>query len=448
MTPTSPPLDPRLAAAFADEEAAGQRLATRVRLIGCAAIAGWTLIENRYPGAFFYAGLAVLLGVLGLGPTLLRRSGVRGSWPAYLFPVLDAVALTVAVLSDNPLDPLGVPPQIRLRFGNELYVLLLLVSAMFSYTPRVVLWAGFATAAVWSVGVMSLMLRPDTSAWVSGERWRSMSGSEITMTLLDPNYVDPSRLGREILVLFIMAGALATLVSRSRRLVERQIVAERSHANLARYFSPNVVDELGRSDDPLRTTRAQEVAVLFVDLVGFTPFAATRSPEDVIAFLREFHARMVGTVFAHGGTVNKYLGDGLMVTFGTPHAGPDDATRALRCALAMLAAVDAWSVERVARGEGPVRIGIGVHRGPVVLGDIGDARHLEFAVVGTTVNVASRLQELTRVVARPLVVSRALVDAVRREGNDAVCTALVQIPAQTIRGLDGPADLFGGGVPV
>src|SRR5262249_12706357 len=153
-------------------------------------------------------------------------------------------------------------------------------------------------------------------------------------TMLDPFYVDPSRLGREVVVIFVMAGALATLVARSRRLVERQIDAERLHGNLARYFSPNVVAELARSAEPLRATRAQEVAVLFVDLVGFTAFGVARPPEVVIAYLREFHARMVGAVFAHGGTVNKYLGDGLMVTFGTPQPGPRDAAQALRCALA------------------------------------------------------------------------------------------------------------------
>jgi len=264
-------------------------------------------------------------------------------------------------------------------------------------------------------------------------------------TMLDPSYVDPSRLGREVVVIFVMAGALATLVARSRRLVERQIDAERLHANLARYFSPNVVADLARSDEPLRTTRAQEVAVLFVDLVGFTPFSAAREPDAVIAYLREFHGRMVGAVFAHGGTVNKYLGDGLMVTFGTPHPGPRDATQALRCALAMLAAARAWSAERVAASETPVRIGIGVHWGTVVLGDIGDARHLEFAVVGTAVNVASRLQEITRHVGRPLVASAELVEAVRREGDDDGCVELVELPPQTIRGIEGRARLFGAG---
>ena len=107
--------------------------------------------------------------------------------------------------------------------------------------------------------------------------------------------------------------------------------------------------------------------------------------------LREFHARMEQEVFRHKGTLDKYLGDGLMATFGTPFAGNADASNALRCAQAMMAAVDRWNGERQAAGEPPICVSFGLHYGPVVLGDIG-LTCLEFAVIGSTVNAASRLE--------------------------------------------------------
>ena len=97
-------------------------------------------------------------------------------------------------------------------------------------------------------------------------------------------------------------------------------------------------------------------------------------------------------VFRHSGTLDKYLGDGLMATFGTPFVGEADAGNALRCAQAMMAAADRWNNQRKTAGETPIRVSFGLHYGPVVLGDIG-LTCLEFAVIGSTVNAASRLDE-------------------------------------------------------
>jgi adenylate cyclase len=169
----------------------------------------------------------------------------------------------------------------------------------------------------------------------------------------------------------IVAVTLAVAVRRSNDLLIRHAAVERERGNLARYFSPNVVEELSKNDEPLKQVRAQNVAVLFVDIVGFTAFADARTPEEVVRTLREFHALMEQEVFRHSGTLDKYLGDGLMATFGTPFAGNDDASNALRCAQAMMAAADRWNDERKAACEAPIRVSFGLHYGPVVLGDIG-----------------------------------------------------------------------------
>lgn len=215
---------------------------------------------------------------------------------------------------------------------------------------------------------------------------------------------------------------------------------------LARYFSANLVDELSRADAPLATSRRQNCAVLFVDVVGFTRLAAHQRPEEVIAFLRDYHARVERAVFAHGGTLDKYVGDGVMATFGTPHPCPTAASQALACAHAMRRAIADWSGARIAAGSPPVRIGIGLHHGPVVLGDIGGPHRFEFAVVGDTVNVASRLERLTRRLDVDLIASDAFVQAVRAEpGAEAHGPLLADLaprPAQTLRGLDTPLDVW------
>ncbi|WFT79395.1 adenylate/guanylate cyclase domain-containing protein [Methylobacterium sp. CB376] len=112
------------------------------------------------------------------------------------------------------------------------------------------------------------------------------------------------------------------------------------------------------------------------------------------------------------------MGDSVMATFGTPRPGPRDAADALACARRMLACLDAWNVERRALGEPALQIGIGLHVGPVVLGTIGHARRLEYAVLGDTVNVASRLEAQSRGLRTPLVSSHALVERVRAEAGE------------------------------
>jgi adenylate cyclase len=159
--------------------------------------------------------------------------------------------------------------------------------------------------------------------------------------------------------------------------------------------------------------RRQTVAVLFVDIVGFTRMAERMTPEAVVTMLRQFHDRMTAQIFACDGTVEKYIGDEIFAVFGLPEAAPDDAANALRCADMMLAALERWNAERAAAAEPPLAIGIGLNYGAAVTGDVGSEQSLAFSVIGDTVNAASRLQGLTRSLVTPLVISDALVVAAK-----------------------------------
>jgi adenylate cyclase len=168
-------------------------------------------------------------------------------------------------------------------------------------------------------------------------------------------------------------------------------------------------------EQPFGATRRQSAAVLFADIRGFTTRCEAMAPEEAIAFLRDFHARMEDVIFRHGGMLDKILGDGLLAVFGIPDRGHGDAGDALACAHDMIGTVALWNDERVAAGQFPVQIGVGLHFGPVVTGDVGSERLMTFTVVGDTVNVASRLQSLSKELGTALVASDALVAAIREE---------------------------------
>jgi adenylate cyclase len=200
-------------------------------------------------------------------------------------------------------------------------------------------------------------------------------------------------------------------IARVRDLDRRRAAAERARANLARYFSPNIVEMLAERNEPLGALRRQTVAVLFVDIVGFTRMAERMPPEAVASMLRQFHERMTAQIFTCGGTVDKYMGDEVLAVFGVPQTGAGDAANALRCADLMIRSIGDWNAERTNCGEPPLAIGIGLNYGPVVIGDVGGGQSLSFTVIGDTVNTASRLQRLTRSLATPLIAGDPLIVA-------------------------------------
>jgi len=444
-TPSPPPRSARVEAAFTREEYLALQLGVRVRAVAMTVIAIWITIENAFPRVLYYYALLGVVAGLGFVPVFLWRIGRYRPWMRYAFTTLDIALLTFAVFSPNPFDHDLLPPQHLLRIGNELYLFLFIVASAFTYSPAIVLWTGVAAALAWSAATWWIALMPDTVGLISTAQWEALSDAEKVRLMIDPHHVYLGIWGRQVIVLILTAAGTAVFVRRARRLVFQQAEIERERANLSRYFSPNLVDELAQSDQPLGPTRQQDVAVLFADLVGFTTLAEALPPDQVIELLRAFHGRMERVVFDHGGTVDKYIGDAVMATFGTPRAGPADATSALRCARAMIEAVADWNTARGQPGQAPIRIGVGLHYGPVVLGDIGGEARLEYAVIGDTVNVASRLERLTRRLHVSMVVSDAVVAAVRREAPpDAVALldGLASGPTEALRGREAPMPVW------
>ncbi|MGP1395837.1 MAG: adenylate/guanylate cyclase domain-containing protein [Inquilinaceae bacterium] len=417
--------------AFQREERAGLAFALWGRLLVLGFLTVWVLSTLPAERSVPYAALLGLFMALGVAPYVLRRLGF-GSWLWTAgFLTLDVALLTYFLVVPAPIFELT--PQLNLRLPNFLYLGVFLVGMALSYSPGLVIWTGGWSILAWSAGVLWVVGLPESVAYTSVQMLDSglFSRDEITALLLDENFVSLTAWYNQTIFLVLVTLILAVTAWRSRRLVRRQVMAEAARANLSRYFSPNLVDDLARSGESLDRVAVQKVAVLFVDMVGFTRQTEAMPPDRVIALLREYHGRLARVVFAHDGTVDKYIGDAVMAHFGTPRTRDDDPVRALACARAMLAEIDAWNRERHERGDPPIEVGIGLHCGEVVVGNVGDSRRLEYTVLGDTVNVANRLEALTRELDARLIVS----DVVASEARDAVGSD----PA-LMHGLDREAD--------
>jgi adenylate cyclase len=429
-------------AALAESKREGLWLAVRARWVALAVIAVTLPILNPHWDVLYYIASLGLFAAIAWAQLKVGKAGL--SRPELFLMFCDLALLTFLAVVPNPFAPGDWPIGMQFRFNTFIYFFVLLATATLAYSWRTVIAMGTWTAGLWAVGVgWAYYFHADTYAALA-ERVHAAVGRDARMfAAIDPTTINIPARFQEIVVFVIVAVTLAVAVRRSNALLVSHAGIERERSNLARYFSPNVVEQLSRNDEPLKQVRTENVAVLFTDIVGFTAYADGRSPADVIGTLRLFHERMEREIFRHGGTLDKYLGDGLMATFGTPFAGDCDAGNALRCAQAMLDSIAELNRERKTRGEPPIRISIGLHYGQVVLGDIGLNR-LEFAVIGTTVNAASRLESLTREFGCAMIASDELVQQARTEAgsSNADFAHLVAQPPQAIRGLERPLGIW------
>ncbi|MDA1100618.1 MAG: adenylate/guanylate cyclase domain-containing protein [Proteobacteria bacterium] len=417
----------------------GLRLAVRARWVALAIIAMLIPYLNFTWEALYYE--ALLVGFALIGWAQLRVGRVAQSRQELLLIFCDLALMTFVIVVPNPFHHEIWPTAFQYEFAGFSYFYVLLASATMAYSWRTVVAFGTWTTGLW-LGALTLVVLFGTEIPELSQKMAvALTGYDRMLAFLDPNNPQIPIRVQEIVVFLIVAGILALNGNRTNRLIIRQAEVARERANLARHFPPNIVDQMAKRHQPLGDVRSQVVAVMFVDIVGFTRIAERQSAADVVALLREFHGRMENAVFNQHGTLDKFLGDGLMATFGTPDPGAHDASNALRCARTMLADIDQWNSERMAAGAEEIAISIGLHYGMVVLGDIGSARRLEYAVLGDTVNVASRLEQLTRSLGVRMAMSDDLAKAIHDEPADDVDTLLSglgNVGAQTVRGRDEP----------
>jgi adenylate cyclase len=205
---------------------------------------------------------------------------------------------------------------------------------------------------------------------------------------------------------------LGTLTQAFNQMVKSLREKEMIKRAFSRYVAREVVEEVLKDPEQLQLKgERREVTVLFCDVRGFTPMSERLSPEQVVSLLNDYYTLMIELTFKHDGTLDKFLGDGVMAIYGAPIFHPDHALHACRAALAMQSGVERLSAARVAEGKEPIVIGIGVNAGEVVAGTVGTEERMEYTVIGDNVNLASRLTSN----AKPgqILISRRTLDLVR-----------------------------------
>ena len=255
-------------------------------------------------------------------------------------------------------------------------------------------------------------------------------------------FADPYRMGLaqeelqaasvRLLAFAAVAAIQIMLVVDIKRLVRSTLSKSSERANLARFFSPGTAELLASKGLGVGLER-HEAAVMFLDIRGFTSLAEEMPLEEVASLLSDFRHRVVAMVSEYGGTIDKFIGDGVMVVFGFPASSQQDTANAFDCSQQLVQQLGAWSDRRVGSGEAALSFGIGLHHGSVIGGVIAAGDHNECTVLGDAVNLASRLQAMCRSLDADIVMSRAMAERLHEHRLDGRWTAKsrVRIPGRT-----------------
>ena len=411
--PVAETLDGAYGAEFALDamEQRGEWIAALFRLVVVASILFmiWTLSptsDSTHP-LTMVATVYGLASLFGLGLALLKI--FHPALP-FAFVFIDAAAVAIAITMLGHMQGMGMLETLSLPLFSLAFVIL--IHASLRYRPWLVAF-GFMVFVVFFLTFPMVF-----DAQMPANMHQTMMGSGGMMATTQDGQVLP------FVFLALATLLLFYIVRRTRVLAELSNLQGMRTAQLSRFFSPEIAKRLVSSDPATEQYGGvQKVGVLFIDIRGFTRLSEHISSEELVEFLSSFRKETCGIIFQHGGTVDKFVGDAILAVFGTPRAKTDDARRTFEAALAVSRAIRKWADERRTQGKSAALVGVGAHYGDVFAGVIESGDILEHTVIGDTVNVAQRLERMTRSLDANVILSEQVVAAA---GLGSVSTDLIR----------------------
>jgi adenylate cyclase len=354
---------------------------------------------------YIWTGFKVMIGCAAFG--------IFGG----MFHYLGMESRIIAVLATH--SKTAIRPRMSWSVSRKMFVLIMMVLSMMALAilmmvlldvyylvengdmPTPDLYWGifkeifFALAVLMAISLMIL------------KRYSQNLKRTVTVQLDAMEEISQGNLDRQVPVL--SGDEFAQYAHKTNEMLEGLKERDLCHDSFDRYVSPEISRKILQGDISPEGD-VSDVTVLFCDLRGYTSFVEKRNPREVVAFMNLYFSRMEAVIRDHGGLILQYIGDEIEAVFGAPIPVRDHPDHAVAAALAMRQALATINAERQAGGEDPIQHGIGIHSGSVLAGNVGSAERMVYAMVGDTVNVASRLQVLNKSCGTDILISRTTRD--------------------------------------
>ena len=421
----------RMRAEIARFEARSERLIGWVQLGIGSFLSLLYLVAPRPSDGLASRPVPIILGIY-LAFTLVRLGlSHRGRMPLWFLglSVVVDVGLLYALIWYFHIQ-YGQDPGFSLKAPTVMYVFVFIAVRALRFRPGWVLATGLAAAAGWiamtfyavETAGMELITRSFV-AYIQGDR--ILIGAEID----------------KVVAILVVTSVLALALLRGERLLARATREQIERAEIRRFLPADVELAITATHVAAGDAEERQAAIIVLDIRGFSIFARSQEPRRVVGVLVGLHALIVPIIERHGGIVDKYLGDGLLATFGAARPLPDPAAAALRAMVEILGIAGDWSERMRATTGHRLRVNGALTAGTVVFAALGDERRLEYTVIGDAVNLAAKLEKYNKVAGTQAVTTREAFDLAGRQGFDAASVAAGDRPACRIPGIDQPIDL-------
>jgi len=323
------------------------------------------------------------------------------------------------------------PASFYLKAPTVLYVFIFIALRSFRLEVGYVLLAGIGSAIGWLALVAYAMIVDPTDPMITRDYVEYLTSNAI---LIGAEF-------DKVISILMVTAILAVAIHRSRRLLVRAVAEGTAARDLSRFFAPEVARKITGSDAELSAGSGEhrEATILYVDIRGFTTLSARLEPQQVLRILAEYQALIGPVLRSHRGSIDKFLGDGVLATFGAAEPDEAHAANALRAIRDLLAATRDWTPDPDLLAPGALRICMAAASGRVVFGAVGDGERLEYTVIGDAVNRAAKLEKHTKVLG-----VRALCDGATR----ALAASAPGLPVlsatgeQSVDGTDGTIEIY------
>ncbi|WP_208539201.1 adenylate/guanylate cyclase domain-containing protein [Algihabitans albus] len=324
------------------------------------------------------------------------------------------------------------PPSFYLKAPTLLYVFIFIGLRALRFDPRFVLITGVMAAVGWGGMIVIVVASEGGEMMITRDYVEYMTANAI---LLGAEF-------DKIISILMVTLILSVALGRGRELLVRSVAEGIAAKELSRFFAPEVAQHIKGAKKTISAGEGQlrEAAVVFLDLRGFTSLVEQEAPAGVMALLSDYQARIIPILQRHGGSIDKFLGDGIMASFGAAEPSATYAADALGALQDVLAEAEVWQAERAAAGRPAPRVNGAVTTGTVLFGAVGDESRLEITVIGDPVNLSAKLEKHNKISGtRALATTEAFARA-QAQGYAGV-TPVRDLAAEVVEGVVEPLDL-------